>query len=87
MRDVVALAPDPIQPRLEDWLQELGRSPAGAERIAWMLRKMLQAVIHNAIVERPEDLGSSRLVSELESLLRNCLKQDQDGSDDGLVAA
>ena len=84
MRDVVALAPDPIQPQLEAWLRELGRPSIDAERIAWMLRAMLRAVIHDAIMERPEDLRSGRLVKELEYLLQSYL-ENQGGSDDGLA--
>jgi AcrR family transcriptional regulator len=84
MRDVVALAPDPIQPQLEAWLRELGRPSIDAERIAWMLRAMLRAVIHDAIMERPEDLRSGRLVKELEYLLQSYL-ENQGGSGDSLA--
>jgi AcrR family transcriptional regulator len=84
MRDVVALAPDPIQPQLEAWLRELGRPSIDAERVAWMLRAMLRAVIHDAIMERPQDLRSGRLVKELEYLLQSYL-ENQGGSDDSLA--
>jgi AcrR family transcriptional regulator len=84
MRDVVALAPDPVQVQLEEWLRELGRPPADAERIAWMLRTVSRAVIHDAIMERPEDLRSGRLAKELENLLCCYLRRDQDKSGDGL---
>jgi AcrR family transcriptional regulator len=84
MRDVVALAPDPIQPQLEAWLRELGRPSIDAERIAWMLRAMLRAVIHDVIMERPEDLRSGRLAKELEYLLQSYL-ENQGGSDDSLA--
>ena len=49
----------------------VSRTPEGADRalILWIVDTVSHAVIHNGVVERPDDLGSGRLGEELSRLL------------------
>jgi len=56
----------------------LERSTEGVpdvEFALWMVATIAHAAIHNGIIERPDDVGSGRLVDELVLLLTNYLKR------------
>jgi len=73
-RDVEA-ADAPVFTEMRRFLERSMKGVPDVEFALWMVATVAHAVIHNGIVERPDDVASGRLVGELVVLLTRYLKR------------
>jgi AcrR family transcriptional regulator len=73
-RDIEA-ADAPVFTDMRRFLEESTEGVPDVEFALWMVATAAHAVIHNGIVERPEDVANGRLVDELVVLLTRYLKR------------
>jgi AcrR family transcriptional regulator len=65
----------PVFTEMRRFLQRSTEGVPDVEFALWMVATVAHAVIHNGIVERPEDVAKGRLVDELVLLLTRYLKR------------
>ncbi len=73
-RDIEA-ADAPVFTEMRRFLERSTKGVPDVELALWMVATVAHAVIHNGIVERPEDVANGRLVDELVVLLTRYLKR------------
>jgi tetracycline repressor-like protein len=65
----------PVFTEMRRFLEQSTEGVPDVEFALWMVATAAHAVIHNGIVERPEDVANGRLVDELVVLLTRYLKR------------